>query len=1045
MLYYDHNDETLVLLTLAGDQNAYEMLVSKYERSVLTSALSVTKNSFLAEDAAQDAFVTAWMKLDRLKDPSKYGSWVCRIAKNCAKNLLLRYKSYIDITDVCDIAADGTEPELIYAESEGKELLQKGISSLSERIALIIRLHYFEGLSVLEIAQRLGVAQGTVKSQLAQGRRKLRKELCAMNEEINDTLVKRVMKKVEELKSWKSKNSKRGFERVYKEVLDQVEELPESVDKYHALADVLMHGWWWLQKGKNDALFCRIKESAELGKNEEVLSFVYEREAKKLYGEKRYEYIREVQIPKLEKEGYIRALGGMWMMLATEYLFDFRLDEGLEACERALSILPCDDPGFALAKHSIMQFGSLKDEYKDKSQKSFHLSSSVTEFRYEGGRLRRCDYRSNTSGNLLSVDRQIDYIFTNASSCDGYLTFPDIKPGESVTASDGEKYTYESDNEVVVTPAGIFEGCVKWSAKRRERPYVTYFKEGIGIVKQESRYDGVCEERLLCSYEIKGGKGLVPFSPGNRWEYCAGYDESVIRHNNEITVAYADEGKVILAQDHRIERLRYNDDSWLDMIEQVRNEYFKDGKVCDVYYPIERAEALALTPVQRAHTKAMASVAKRILDTDPEFNPGFTESGHWNFFERMRAEKKNGRVSYEGDFRWSFQLKKTDGTYYQYPVTNNDIYGILKDAVGCIWDDEWRDGAVLSYEDLIYGQSPIITDITCSNADEITTKAGSFKNCLRVSLDIKGIDETGLNYRGGKKEFFFAEGIGLVLFTAVGMDEVAKAHYELTAYNGVGKGYMPIEDGMMRHYDALGLIDGYIASAEYTYCRDDEGNMVIFEDRKGTRSLPDNYTTYDTVHGETLEEDLWIDEKLEESRLRHDINNFHLLCHFFGRNSRYWAVPKKAVAWNKYRMQIMETLNGDKSVPKAWIGHYWTTCFRTACALFGCGEREEGYKYLEKAFELYPEWQSIKVGEEMEVGNELIFGGIKAVKDKHYIVLPDGTREPHYYPYLFEDDGDLMVYGMTAPQGWEWFDPVRNEELFKEYIERARKMQKENK
>ena len=68
----NQTDETLVMLTLAGEQDAYEVLVRRYQRAVVSAAASVTHNPFMAEDAAQDAFVTAWMKLDTLQEPQKF-------------------------------------------------------------------------------------------------------------------------------------------------------------------------------------------------------------------------------------------------------------------------------------------------------------------------------------------------------------------------------------------------------------------------------------------------------------------------------------------------------------------------------------------------------------------------------------------------------------------------------------------------------------------------------------------------------------------------------------------------------------------------------------------------------------------------------------------------------------------------------------------------------------------------------------------------------------------------------------------------------------
>ena len=121
--------------------------------------------------------------------------------------------------------------------------------------------------------------------------------------------------------------------------------------------------------------------------------------------------------------------------------------------------------------------------------------------------------------------------------------------------------------------------------------------------------------------------------------------------------------------------------------------------------------------------------------------------------------------------------------------------------------------------------------------------------------------------------------------------------------------------------------------------------------------------------------------------------------------------------------------------------YYASTVFRTACALFGCGEKEEGYKWLERAFEVAPKWDEIPVGAELSVGDQLTFGGIKVIKGKKATKLPDGTLEPIFYKNLFEGKSvNLIHYGMTAARGWEWFNGVRGDERFKEYIERIKRM-----
>lgn len=58
MLHQDKSDETLVMLTLAGEQRAYETLVVRHEKAVVAAARAITGSQFMAQDAAQDAFVT---------------------------------------------------------------------------------------------------------------------------------------------------------------------------------------------------------------------------------------------------------------------------------------------------------------------------------------------------------------------------------------------------------------------------------------------------------------------------------------------------------------------------------------------------------------------------------------------------------------------------------------------------------------------------------------------------------------------------------------------------------------------------------------------------------------------------------------------------------------------------------------------------------------------------------------------------------------------------------------------------------------------------
>ncbi|MBQ2988053.1 MAG: RNA polymerase sigma factor [Clostridia bacterium] len=1046
---YDRNesDETLVLLTLAGEQTAYEILVTRYQKAVVASAAAITKNHFMAEDAAQDAFVTAWMKLNTLLEPKKYGSWVCRIAKNCALNMLSRYRSFIplDTVDNLDLSDGGAhDPAELYALSEERSEVNKSIAMLPEKVRQIIHLHYFEGLAVAEIADRMRISESTVKWQLHDGRKRIRKELCAMDEKYTDTLVQRVMKKVEELKLWQIQNDKSGFEKVYREVLREVEELPECRAKQYALADVLMRGWWWLPGDKNDALFARIASAAEEGKNEEVMTFIVAREDSRVYGGARVDFMRDKQIPRLEKAGFVKALGREWFWLGYYLFRDGKKEEALAAYDRAEAILRIGEPYRALVPYARQMEEILEARYQGVNRESYLIGADAEEYRMIDGALRYWSTEGFRMGQLGSIDHSGGQIFRNASVCDGYF-FADVALGQTYRGSDGTALSHISDGETVETPVGRFENCALWEARRwtdfGKTVCRTYYKDGIGIVRQEHITDTATDVRTLCAYDLKGGKGLLPLCAGNTWEYASDYAPDAVSCEVKASVAYADDSRVIVSTWKNTERKKYDESSWLDAVQEIANEYchhqHDETRICDVSEAIARAERLAVTPMEKAHTKAAVSVVRRIMATDPEFNPDHTATGHWNFFERTYLRKKQDTLcETEYNFRWSFEWKR--GSEASEPLLHNDIYGILQDAANCLWSDEWRIGASPIVEYTKWDRT-VKTKIVCEDGGTVTTKAGTFENCLKLSLDVGGMND-GWSYRGGKKAYWFAEGVGIVRTESSYCGGIKTAVYELTSYEGTGEGYMPIADGLFRRYDAPDLTDGYVGAVEYTYVADEDGDIVLFTDRIGIRELPPPITQYGSIQGEVIEEKLFDERKWKEGHLKYAANQFHLLLHMIARPSRNRMAPKRSVELQSFYMNTMELLGENGAVPPAWYGPYAWASLVKAAALFGNKQKEEGYEALSLALDYCEKIAKFAPGDLLDTGKEEVLGGIKYVYQKDHILLPDGSREPISYEYRMNYGADDAVWALTARGGWEWFNSVRNEDRFKDMIERAKKM-----
>ena len=1044
-------DETLVMLTLAGEQTAYEILVTRYQRSVIASAMTVTKTRFMAEDAAQDAFVTAWMKLNTLREPDKYGQWVCRIAKNCALNMIERCRDFIplDAVENLDVTDGGAEdPAELYALSEERREVGKSIGMLPEKVRQIILLHYFDDLSVAEIADRMSISEGTVKRQLYDGRKKIRKELCAMNEKYSDTLVRRVMKKVEELKLWQVRKDKSGFEKVYAEVLSEVEELPESSEKQYALADVLMRGWWWIPGKKNDALFARITAAATESKNEEVMIFIASQEDSKRRETDKIDFIRDEQIPRLEKAGFIKALGREWFRLGNILCDQDREEEGRAAYEKAGQILPPDDVCRILIPYALKMYGELADRYKDTPYERFKVGADAAEYRFIGGKPHFWAEEGVADGYLASADLQSPVIFFNASACDGAF-FADISVGETVTGSDGARLTYLSDNETADTPAGRFEGCRLWEVRRWGYSCKivcrTYYKDGVGIVRQDHITDGVTSTQLLSGYEIKGGDGLLPLYPGNSWEYVVGNPGGIVSEL-KYTVPYADDEKAVVAFWESIERVSYDETSWADAAQEIAQEYAGEDKkgnerVFDVTPAIERAERLAVTPMEKAHTKVAASTVKRIMETDPDFNPDYKATGHWNFFEKNYIRKKDGSLFHTGyNPRWSFEWKNCGTGSADEPLLYNDVLGILQDATNCVWSDEWQIGASPIVEYSCYSHD-LRTRITCEDGGTVETKAGTFENCLKLLLDIDGWNE-GWSYRGGRKVYYFADGIGIVRTENEYCGGARTAVYELTSYSGRGEGYMPLADGLERRYDALDLTDGYTAWTEYTFVADEDGDIVVFSDRAGIRVTPPPITEYSSIQNETIERKLWNSGKRKEGQIKYGANTFHLLLHMIGRPSYNRTLALRSVEIQDFYMKTLENLGENGEVPSAWLPIYARTAVIKAAALFGNGQKEEGYETLETVLGACEKIAGFRKGDVLDVGQKEMFGGIGYEYGNNLLVYPDGAKEPVSYEYFMKFDAGNIYSILTATRGWEWFNSVRSEDRFREYAERARKLMK---
>lgn len=160
-----------------GEAEAFGTLVERYAPLLRRLTRAVLRHPEDADDAAQDAFVAAWTSLGRFDPAQAFGPWMIRIALNAARDLARRRRVRQTEQIVGTVATAGPGPEQDTERRLLGERLDRALASLPERQRLAVVLHDAEGYRHAEIAELLDLPEGTVRSDVFQGRRRLRASL----------------------------------------------------------------------------------------------------------------------------------------------------------------------------------------------------------------------------------------------------------------------------------------------------------------------------------------------------------------------------------------------------------------------------------------------------------------------------------------------------------------------------------------------------------------------------------------------------------------------------------------------------------------------------------------------------------------------------------------------------------------------------------------------------------------------------------------------------------------------------------------------------
>jgi len=167
----------------------FEAFLRDYQNMVFSTAMRLLANPTEAQDVSQEVFLRAYERFGELKDSPTAGGWLKTVATNLSLNHLSRYRArWSFFSEMFRPDDDGhDEPEMDFASpvdvgeaveaSERREFVEQALKSLPpvQRVPLV--LYHLEGLQYDEIAAKLGVSMGKVKTDIFRGREALRKKL----------------------------------------------------------------------------------------------------------------------------------------------------------------------------------------------------------------------------------------------------------------------------------------------------------------------------------------------------------------------------------------------------------------------------------------------------------------------------------------------------------------------------------------------------------------------------------------------------------------------------------------------------------------------------------------------------------------------------------------------------------------------------------------------------------------------------------------------------------------------------------------------------
>ncbi len=544
-----------------GTETEFEQILREYKSALYGTAFTYLNSNSEIDDVVQETFIEFYYKYDTIRDKTKIGAWLCGVCRNIALKRMRAVRFTLSLDSAANRAS--ADPADLYEKADRKRAVRAAIQRLSQPVAETVSLYYITGLSVAKIAEYLGVPQGTVKSRLYEGRRKLKGELEYMMES-NLAHTTDITEKIRKILGDVDHAMKHADDSAAVLLLDNaIAEIGENTEHYRVLAELYRkraEAELMSDRRKSEEDDARALSYAKLTGDEVLL-------AKYMLIDAYNGTTTEENINRM-RATYDLALRNNLNGICAEAAYWEGLQHirnGDEACARERLALAlehyekirahdmidmCD--GNILRVHAFAD-GALKslDMLRDAGREMNDWESCNTFcqiLRRDGESItKHNDYGWGIPGKQFNYS-SIYGVFDGQ----GYVFAEELLDQDTVTYEYYNFnnlpvkmiYTVLSRDEEIDTPAGHFTGCLKihireeLSGNDAANPdnresvenlceYVVVYCPGIGLISESCTYINSPEQNseyggtsLLCRYQLLSPSShFIPFEEGNEFEY----------------------------------------------------------------------------------------------------------------------------------------------------------------------------------------------------------------------------------------------------------------------------------------------------------------------------------------------------------------------------------------------------------------------------------------------------------------------------------------------------------------------------------------------